>query len=166
MAVTDDTDLTDFLVRIARAREALAAPLRELLKAYFLTEQQWRVLRTLKAEGRADVAALAARTAILVPSMSRIVKELRSRGYLTKSHNPGDHRRVYACLTRQGSEILDSIAPGYETICFAVGSSIGKRTLAQALNALSDIESNAPKPAAIQVSADAVPGNVRGRPRQ
>lgn len=160
-------DLTDLLVCISHVKETLGAPLRQILRPHDLTEQQWRVLVALKNHGPAEAAELAVRAGLFGSSLSRIMENLRIRGYVEKRFHPDDQRCVYASLTQEGLDILASIAPAYQAICSAVGSSIGKRTLAQALNALNDVESNTPKRAAAgRASADAVPGNLRERPRQ
>ncbi len=59
---------------LLRAREAVMASFRPVLREYALTEQQWRVLRALTAARAPQRLGTLARTTFLSePSLSRLV---------------------------------------------------------------------------------------------
>ena len=67
---------------LVRARECVMAHFRNLLRRYNLTEPQWRVLKTMEEIATVELSELSRRTALLMPSLSRIVRELELRGYM------------------------------------------------------------------------------------
>jgi DNA-binding MarR family transcriptional regulator len=73
--------------------------MRPILRAHGLTEQQWRVLRTLDASAPIDKTTLAARSTLLVPSLLRIVRDLEHMGLVRlvpAANNPRLARVVLA----------------------------------------------------------------------
>src|SRR5215475_1207342 len=89
-------------VALVRARECVMAHFRHLLRRYDLTEPQWRVLKTMDDLKAIELSELARKSALLMPSLSRIVRELELRGYMNKSADPRDMRRTLATLTDRG----------------------------------------------------------------
>ncbi|MCC6987947.1 MAG: MarR family transcriptional regulator, partial [Acidobacteria bacterium] len=73
---------------LLRAREAVMARFRPLLRRHGVTEQQWRVLRALSTTPQTNASALAAVTCLGLPSLSRILRTLDARGLI--------HRRTMA----------------------------------------------------------------------
>lgn len=65
---------------LLRARENVMAPIRAMLSASGLTEQQWRLLRVLSESGPLEATILANRAALLLPSQTRIVQSMEKRG--------------------------------------------------------------------------------------
>ena len=61
---------------LVRARECVMAHFRNLLRRYNLTEPQWRVLKAMQEIATMELSELSRRTALLMPSLSRIVREL------------------------------------------------------------------------------------------
>ena len=79
---------------LLRAREALLGPIREMLAASGLTEQQWRVLRVLQEFGELEGNKLAARACLLPPSLSRIIAGMEKRDLVARSaHHRVERRR-------------------------------------------------------------------------
>ena len=76
------------------ARESTMRRFRPLLAEHGLTEQQWRVLRALaSADEPIEVSVLADRTALLAPSVTRIVARLADDGVIRRDTVAGDARR-------------------------------------------------------------------------
>ena len=76
------------------AREATMRRFRPSLAEHGLTEQQWRVLRALaSADQPIEVSVLAERTALLAPSVTRIVARLADDGMIRRDTVVGDARR-------------------------------------------------------------------------
>ena len=65
---------------LTKARETIISQFRPILKHFGLTEQQWRVLRVLFEEGRAEPCYLCECCEILSPSMTGILKRLGEMG--------------------------------------------------------------------------------------
>ena len=64
---------------IVRARESVMGSFRSVLHNYSLTEPQWRVIWTIESLEEVEMTELARMTAILFPSLSRIVRDLEQR---------------------------------------------------------------------------------------
>lgn len=96
---------------LLRARETVMDRFRPMLHRHDVTEQQWRVLRVLNEADSMDASDLAERAAILAPSLSRILKTLEARGFITLRKDPKDGRRTLINLSETGSTFLANVAP-------------------------------------------------------
>ena len=125
---------------LLRAREEAMRRFRPLLAANDLTEQQWRVLRALTAaDGRLDLTGLAERTALQVPSASRIVANLEGRGLLERGSAEGDQRRASLGLSSSGRNLVRLIAPHSEAAYNRIEEEFGAERLARLLEELADL---------------------------
>lgn len=91
---------------LIRARETIMAPIREMLAESDITEQQWRVLRVLEELGPQEASALANRSALLLPSLTRITQTLQKKGLLVRTQVKTDKRRQLIDITPEGSAII------------------------------------------------------------
>jgi len=98
-------------VRLLRAREAVMSRLRPILRSHGLTEQQWRVLRTLYEFKELEVTVLAEQVFLLPPSLSRILRDLEGRGIVLRRASPSDQRRALVSLSEAGEALLMEVAP-------------------------------------------------------
>src|SRR5947207_3383562 len=78
---------------LLRAREAVMRQFRPILRQHGLTEQQWRILRALAAVDAIEVTELARVAFLLGPSLSRILRDLETRGLIQREVNARDLRR-------------------------------------------------------------------------
>ena len=125
---------------LLRAREEAMRRFRPLLAAHDLTEQQWRVLRALTAaDGRLDLTGLAERTALQVPSASRIVANLEGRGLLERGSAERDQRRASLGLSSSGRNLVRLIAPHSEAAYNRIEEEFGAERLARLLEELADL---------------------------
>lgn len=92
------------------AREAVMKPIRPILRESGLTEQQWRVLRVLVDEGETDPSGLSQAGLLYSPTVTRILKELKDRGLLTRRADVNDGRRWLISVTDEGRQLLESTA--------------------------------------------------------
>lgn len=92
---------------LLRAREAAMAYFRPLHRARGVTEQQWRVIRALHEADENDVTTLAERTCLMLPSLSRILRQLVRRGLVARRILSADLRRSMISLTRSGRALVD-----------------------------------------------------------
>jgi homoprotocatechuate degradation regulator HpaR len=98
-------------VRLMRAREAVMTRIRPVLRAHGVTEQQWRVLCTVRDIEETEITALAERVFLLPPSLSRIVRDLEARGLIMRRPSIQDQRRALVSITIEGEALIQEIEP-------------------------------------------------------
>jgi homoprotocatechuate degradation regulator HpaR len=91
---------------LMRAREVLMMRFRPHLRSHDITEQQWRILRVLAEQKRADMFELSQLCIIQPSSLSRIIPLLASRGLLCRQGDRKDQRRVLVSLTPKGRSLF------------------------------------------------------------
>lgn len=125
---------------LLQAREAAMQLFRPLLADHDLTEQQWRVLRSLAASSKPlEVGAIADATFLLAPSLSRILKDLEGRKLVRRSPVASDQRRAEISLTDQGFALVASVAPQSEAIYNQIEEAFGVKALHRLLRQLADL---------------------------
>ncbi|MEM9132163.1 MAG: homoprotocatechuate degradation operon regulator HpaR [Actinomycetota bacterium] len=146
----DDTSIADTSIAmrsfdaslpmaLLRAREATMQYFRPLLADHGITEQKWRVLRALAAAPEPiEVSRLAEITALLPPSVSRIVARLNDDGMIERKVVPADTRRSTLELTAEGRRFVGHVAPHSEVVYEQIEASFGKTRLAALLAELHD----------------------------
>lgn len=92
------------------AREAVMSPIRPVLRAHNLTEQQWRLLRVLIDIGPMEISKAADASMIMAPSVTRILKDLEARKLITKKTNSEDKRRAILSITPAGHKLVQKSA--------------------------------------------------------
>jgi len=96
---------------LLRAREAVMKKIIPTLKKHDLSPQQWRVIRFLEQEDGLEMSELAERCFLMVPSLSRISKNLEARGLITRKNVASDLRRSELFLSNSGRKLYTKIAP-------------------------------------------------------
>lgn len=96
---------------LMRAREAVMARVRPTLKAYDMTEPQWRVLRTLSTVEEAEVTHLAEMVFLLPSSLSRILRDLGARGLIQRRTSDRDLRRGLVSISDSGMALIEAALP-------------------------------------------------------
>ena len=112
-----------------------------MLAAHDLTEQQWRVLRTLTEAGPLEATELAERSFILAPSLTRMIKSLEERALITRARHEKDGRRVLLEITPGGRALIRKLKPESQAIFADLEAQFGKermRKLLAQLDALAD----------------------------
>jgi homoprotocatechuate degradation regulator HpaR len=128
---------------LLRAREAVMARFRPLLAAHGINEQQWRVIRVLAEVDSLDATELAARTNILSPSLTRMIRLLDERGLIRRGKDEGDGRRVILSITPLGQRLIEEATPEARAIYARIDAEFGPERTA-ALIALLDELSQLP----------------------
>lgn len=123
-------------IALLRAREAVMDRYRPLLRGLDLTEAQWRVLRVLRAEPGLEATQLAEEAVILAPSLTRVLKTLESRGYVTAQKDSGDRRRTVVHLTDAGAALLNGAASDSAAITAELEAQLGQPEMDSLLDAL------------------------------
>jgi len=125
-------------MQLLKAREAAMARFRPMLRAHGLTEQQWRVLRVLAAWPDIDASAIARRSLLLAPSLSRILQHLESAGLIARRTPAGDLRRAVFALTARGRARFEAVAPDSERLYRDITLAFGPQRLAALYDLLSE----------------------------
>jgi len=86
-------------------------PVRVVLRAHGLTDQQWRVLRVLEASGAMEMTELARAACMYPANLTRLVKHMAQKGYLTRAPNPQDRRVQIVAISEIGSALIAQAAP-------------------------------------------------------
>jgi len=126
-------------VRLMRAREAVMSRIRPVLRAHGVTEQQWRVLCTVRDLQETEITALADRVFLLPPSLSRILRDLEGRGLMLRRPSIQDQRRVLVSVTPEGEALIHRIEPSLLQLRLQMRRLVGRdrlRALADLLDAL------------------------------
>lgn len=84
----------------------LARRLRQQRAVATMTDGQFAVLAALSIHGPHTLTALADREGITAPSMNRTVNALEELGYLTRTEDPQDRRRVSIAITPAGDAVV------------------------------------------------------------
>jgi homoprotocatechuate degradation regulator HpaR len=157
---------------LVRARECVMAHFRHLLRRYNLTEPQWRVLKAMEELKSIELSELARKCALLMPSLSRIVRELELRGYMNKAADPRDMRRMLATLTERGRLLVEAASPECEAVNIAIRAAMGNERMTKLQSLLTELEKRIGQLDLSDLSASAIevgvtaPAKQRGRPRK
>ncbi len=81
-------------------------PIRGVLADVGVTEQQWRVLRVLNEEGPQEPTQIAERACLLLPSLTRILKNLEEKNLIARRPDPNDGRRQIVEISEEGKKII------------------------------------------------------------
>lgn len=99
---------------LLRAREMVMRRFRPMLAEHGITEQQWRVLRSLEDLGPTEVSRLARHCCILLPSMLGILKRLEARGWAEQARSTADQRSSIVTITPAALDLIKAVAPEAE----------------------------------------------------
>jgi homoprotocatechuate degradation regulator HpaR len=111
-----------------KARECLMAHFRPILNHYGLTDQQWRVLRTLDEHDRLEPREICSLCQIHSASMAGVLARMEALALIQRSRVAGDQRRVVVRLAPKGDQLVREMAPlidlQYQLIEEAIGTDI------------------------------------------
>ncbi|MDO8989648.1 MAG: homoprotocatechuate degradation operon regulator HpaR [Sideroxyarcus sp.] len=97
--------------RMLKARDGLMAHFRPILNHFGLTEQQWRILRSLDEFGQLEPREICEACQISSPSMAGILTRMENAGLIARDGISGDQRRVIVHLSPKGMKLLGKIGP-------------------------------------------------------
>lgn len=103
------------------------AHFRPMLARHGITEQQWRVLRVLAEAGPLEATELANRASMLPPSLTRIIKAMEERGFITRSKVEDDGRRARLAITPAGLALIEELTPERIAIYDAIEKRYGAK---------------------------------------
>jgi homoprotocatechuate degradation regulator HpaR len=127
---------------LLRAREAVMRQFRPALRRHDLTEQQWRILRALADIEAIEVNELAHTAFLLAPSLSRILRDLETRGLIERKTAVTDQRRGLVSISDKGLKLMEVVAPSSEAIYAAITRRYGAKKLAELQDMLGALEAS------------------------
>lgn len=115
---------------------------RPMLRQFGLTDQQWRVIRVLATNKQIEAFELSQQSMILPPSLTRILKNLEEKGFVKRSTDIGDQRKVLVSLSARGQKKYQQVVPASEKIYRSIERKLGKRELTGLLNQLINLNNS------------------------
>jgi homoprotocatechuate degradation regulator HpaR len=110
---------------LLQAREGVLAHFRPLLNAHGVTEQQWRIVRALLAEGPLEPRQIGTLCRISSPSLAGVLARMDDLGLVKRERAAQDQRRVLVSLTRQSRHLAAAMAPEVEAVYARIEDHIG-----------------------------------------
>jgi homoprotocatechuate degradation regulator HpaR len=110
---------------LLQAREGVLARFRPILNAAGVTEQQWRVVRALLADGPLEPRQIGALCCISSPSLAGVLARMDDLGLVERERTAQDQRRVLVSLTRKSRDLAAAIAPQIEAVYAQLEAQIG-----------------------------------------
>ncbi|MDC1339615.1 MarR family transcriptional regulator, partial [Planktomarina temperata] len=121
-------------------------PIRDMLRASGLTEQQWRVLRILSEFGPQDLTEIARQACLLMPSLSRIIRSLAQNGLVIRASDTKDRRRQTVVISPAGQHLIDDNLVQATQIAANYRNQLGAERYELLLDLLTELEQGPPYP--------------------
>jgi DNA-binding MarR family transcriptional regulator len=111
-AVPNENPRTPSLIYvIGRLNHGISRELRELLRRWDLSVQQYTSLSALELRPKLSNAQLARRALVTPQSMLEILAKLESRGLVQRSVDPAHGRKILIELSERGRQVLQVVNP-------------------------------------------------------
>ena len=94
-----------------RAREELLRHFRPLITHFGLTEQQWRILRTISEMEQLEPREICEICQILSPSLTGVLSRMEDMDLVTRTRMVEDQRRVIVRLTPKAEQLVAELGP-------------------------------------------------------
>lgn len=124
---------------LLRAREVVMERFRPSLRAFGITEQQWRVLRALYDNGEMETGQLADVCCLLTPSLSRILKHLETNKFVSRRVSTEDQRRSLVRIAPRGEALIVKRAPFSEEQYREIEAALGPEKVAALYETLDEL---------------------------
>lgn len=109
---------------------------RPQLNARGLTEQQWRVMRSLSEVEAISNQQLSDRCVLHPASLSRILPNLEAEGLIARRASESDRRHLHVYLTPKGRHLVETLIPENDRLFAAIVEEIGEDVINRAYDAL------------------------------
>lgn len=96
---------------ILKAREKLLSHFRPIISHFGLTEQQWRILRTLGENKQLEPREICEHCHILSPSLAGVLSRMEEIDLVNRTRFETDQRRVTVRLTPKGERLVAELGP-------------------------------------------------------
>jgi homoprotocatechuate degradation regulator HpaR len=126
---------------LLEAREALMTHFRPELNEMGLTEQQWRIIRTLAQYQELDSTTLAEKACILKPSLTGIINRMLETGLIVRRRSDTDQRFSFISLSEEGQNIFAQMRGRMESRYQNIQDRFGEEKMQQLMELLKEIQS-------------------------
>ena len=126
-------------IALLRARERVMGPIRDMLASSGINEQKWRVLRVVDEQGPLEQTAIAEAACLLLPSLTRILRNMEEEGLLTRHPDAQDRRKSIVTLTDSGRALIATNAVQSGVLLTRLEQKFGPAKLNELLNLLEDL---------------------------
>lgn len=109
-----------------KAREDLLCHFRPIINHFGLTEQQWRILRTLSEREQLEPREICEICHILSPSLAGVLARMDDLGVVIRTRMAEDQRRVLVRLSPKGEAIVAQLAPLIQEQYVLLENALGK----------------------------------------
>ncbi len=114
-------------------------PIREMLQEINLTEQKWRILRTLDEMGEVEQSAISKEACMLLPSLTRTLRAMEAEGLILRRQDEEDKRRTQVQISDKGRGLLaDNILQALEVYA-AIEDQLGREKITHLLDLLEEL---------------------------
>ncbi|MBV6273267.1 homoprotocatechuate degradation operon regulator HpaR [Alcaligenaceae bacterium CGII-47] len=114
---------------LLKTREALLGHFRLIINHFGLTEQQWRIIRTLDEYGDMEPNQLCDACQILSPSMTGVLARMKALDLVDRRRVSTDQRRILISLTPLSKDLCRRMAPLIETQYALIEKTVGRTLL-------------------------------------
>ncbi|MGM9401660.1 homoprotocatechuate degradation operon regulator HpaR [uncultured Aliiroseovarius sp.] len=128
-------------ISLLRAREVVMQPIRDMLGELGLTEQKWRILRTLDELGEVEQSTIAKEACLLLPSLTRILRGMEADGLISRQSDAKDKRRTLVTITDKGRAIVRDNLHLANDIAARIEAHMGEDEVKQLLDLLEKLQS-------------------------
>ncbi|HTT09618.1 MAG TPA: homoprotocatechuate degradation operon regulator HpaR [Burkholderiaceae bacterium] len=119
-----------------QAREALMAQFRPILNENGLTEQQWRILRTLLINGPLEPRQLCAACHISSPSITGVLMRMEEAGLVERRRMEDDQRRLKVSVTARSRQLGRRMFPAIDAQYARIEETVGVDALTHVYDVL------------------------------
>lgn len=126
---------------LLEAREALMTHFRPELNEMGLTEQQWRIIRTLAQYQELDSTTLAEKACILKPSLTGIINRMLETGLIVRRRSETDQRFSFISLSEDGEKIFSQMRGRMESRYQKIQDRLGEEKMKQLMELLKEVKS-------------------------
>lgn len=126
---------------LLEAREALMTHFRPELNEMGLTEQQWRIIRTLAQYQELDSTTLAEKACILKPSLTGIINRMLETGLILRRRSETDQRFSFISLSEDGEKIFSQMRGRMESRYQKIQDRLGEEKMKQLMELLKEVQS-------------------------
>ncbi len=130
---------------LLKVREAVLAGFRPIITHFGLTEQQWRVMRTLADQPEMEPRQICEAAQILSPSLTGVLARMEELGLVERRRMPEDQRRVLVRLTPRSLGIVARIGPLIDAQYARVEERLGEALLARLYDTLDEVLARDPE---------------------
>ncbi|MFC5476262.1 homoprotocatechuate degradation operon regulator HpaR [Paraherbaspirillum soli] len=121
---------------LLQTRECVVRNFRHILHHYELTEQQWRIIRTLSERETMEQRQIGETCQILSPSLVGVLARMEEIDLVERARVDADQRRVLVSLTAKSQALVQEIAPLIEAQYQNLESGVGSKTVRDLYQAL------------------------------